>query len=776
MLATKTNTKEKSVTSSKPEDKKGVVKEAAPQIHLNPLWHGLVTHVDTQVDNNAVAGAGDPSAIQGNPSHPANEPHIQRMCAECDEELSAGAETPIQAKLTVGAADDPYEKEADAVADKVMRMPVGGEQEEVLSIQSKPLSVSPIQRKPENALAQGQASAPDSVADTIKSPGSGSPLSESIRSRIEPVLGADLSSVRVHTDSQSQLASQSIQAKAFTHGNNIFVGPGQSATDTRLMAHEATHTVQQASDVIHLDRIDDIIENHEDFGGLNLQEEALGAHLAGLIRDGDLATASTVLTRLTAEDRGQVATATVGSLSASERAALGDNADAGAFHNAVSDSIISGHSGVLDLDETALGVSIAEHVRAGRYNLARQTINHLIPDNRDEVAEAIYDELTLAELRVLANSIEGADLAHTMLDGLSGGWETGEEQNAISVLSETVLNEREAIIPIVSLIALVRQLERQYPDDGPEETVTRLRQEAYPGGDIITLGFDNLIPDAPMSERYETGDGFGGTETRTRRRNLDHMPDRANRQYSHGLLTSHATENDPDGGDNPSPYIELPNGEKVDLGHFLLGLDALIHPRAESPYTEYGMSNIDPASWVADIGIAVVWYEHHVDEGEVHDKAPPNAPSTPNFDQYYLMSAPEADLISDVDPFGAFQSWQDNPGARLSQILDDYYIGAVGTGDTSGVSRRWRIFCDANGFSYSKAGGSITWDPALRAQLITRVDIFNDLYAGGGFQAGLSVVFGTTASRRTWPSTPRTVDKFLSWVQTGLEAELARAH
>jgi hypothetical protein len=90
--------------------------------------------------------------------------------------------------------------------------------------------------------------------------------------------------------------------------------------------------------------------------------------------------------------------------------------------------------------------------------------------------EALYDELTIVELRTLANSIEGADLAHTMLDGLSGGWETDEEENAISILSATVLNEREAIIPIVSIIALIRQLERQYPDDGPEETVTRLRQ------------------------------------------------------------------------------------------------------------------------------------------------------------------------------------------------------------------------------------------------------------------------------------------------------------
>ena len=29
----------------------------------------------------------------------------------------------IQPKLTVGAPDDPYEKEADSVADRIMRMP-----------------------------------------------------------------------------------------------------------------------------------------------------------------------------------------------------------------------------------------------------------------------------------------------------------------------------------------------------------------------------------------------------------------------------------------------------------------------------------------------------------------------------------------------------------------------------------------------------------------------------------------------------------------------------
>jgi len=264
MLTTKTSAKEKSVTSSKPESKKGMVEEVAPQIQLNLLWHGLATHVG---NNSAAGGAGDSLPIQRKPSHPISTPYIQRMCAECEEELNADTEMPIQTKLTVGAPDDPYEKEADAVADKVMRMPVGGNQdqlqEDAPSIQNKSLNISPIQRlcaECTDELDEGgtpsvqsksdgkpaQPAVPSSVNNTIDSPGSGSPLNESIRSRVEPVLGADLSNVRVHEGMAAQDASHSLNAKAFTHQSNIFLGRGQSQSNLQLMAHEATHVIQQS--------------------------------------------------------------------------------------------------------------------------------------------------------------------------------------------------------------------------------------------------------------------------------------------------------------------------------------------------------------------------------------------------------------------------------------------------------------------------------------------------------------------------------------------------
>lgn len=145
----------------------------------------------------------------------------------------------IQTKLSVGASDDKFEQQADAVADTVMRMP---SKQKISANQVEPL----IQSKFDTARST-QITLPDSVQHSIASPGSGSPLDETVRSRIEPVLGSDLSAVRVHQGESAQDASQSLSAKAFTYQNNIYLGKGQSPTDVALMAHESTHVVQQKS-------------------------------------------------------------------------------------------------------------------------------------------------------------------------------------------------------------------------------------------------------------------------------------------------------------------------------------------------------------------------------------------------------------------------------------------------------------------------------------------------------------------------------------------------
>ncbi len=194
-------------------------------------------------------------------------PDIQCLCDACEEELIADS-AQVQPKLSVGAPNDEYEQEADQVADTVMRMPdisAGGAGDELPnsdSIRRKTNTPFYLQRmcaECEEELdtmesqvqakhasgASGQAG--NQVANTIKSPVVGAALSKNIKSRVEPVIGQDLSHVRVHQNEGAQQAATSINAKAFTHQNHIYLGKGESDQDMSLMAHEATHVVQQGS-------------------------------------------------------------------------------------------------------------------------------------------------------------------------------------------------------------------------------------------------------------------------------------------------------------------------------------------------------------------------------------------------------------------------------------------------------------------------------------------------------------------------------------------------
>lgn len=165
----------------------------------------------------------------------------------------------VHPKLTVNAPNDKYEQEADAMADQVMRM---SETEEDEHAQMKPLSTGiqrkcaacddeEAQREPIMRKASGGGfAAPANVSRELQSSkGGGSQLGSGILHRMNRGFGTDFSNVRVHTDSRAQRMSQNIQAKAFTHGSDVYFNrgayqPGSSGGD-RLLAHELTHVVQQ---------------------------------------------------------------------------------------------------------------------------------------------------------------------------------------------------------------------------------------------------------------------------------------------------------------------------------------------------------------------------------------------------------------------------------------------------------------------------------------------------------------------------------------------------
>jgi hypothetical protein len=77
-----------------------------------------------------------------------------------------------------------------------------------------------------------------------------------------PRFGHDFSQVRVHTDARAATVAQSLDALAFTVGDDIAFAPGQyrpgSDEGRALLAHELTHTLQQTGGVARVQRQENV--------------------------------------------------------------------------------------------------------------------------------------------------------------------------------------------------------------------------------------------------------------------------------------------------------------------------------------------------------------------------------------------------------------------------------------------------------------------------------------------------------------------------------------
>lgn len=92
----------------------------------------------------------------------------------------------------------------------------------------------------------------DATAGRINSArGRGQSLDASMQKKMGESMGADFSSVRVHTGGEAHQLNEQLNAKAFTTGNDIFFRSGayspQSSGGQELLAHELTHVVQQSA-------------------------------------------------------------------------------------------------------------------------------------------------------------------------------------------------------------------------------------------------------------------------------------------------------------------------------------------------------------------------------------------------------------------------------------------------------------------------------------------------------------------------------------------------
>jgi hypothetical protein len=161
----------------------------------------------------------------------------------------------LQAKLNIGEPNDKYEKEADLTATKVVQQINSSPQEQAVQRNEvikgeEELQMQSLGQRHEN-LGRGEASTDlESSIQSVR--GSGQSLDPNLQTKMGQAMGADFRDVKVHTDSQSDQLNKSIQAKAFTKGNDVFFRQGAYDPSSRggqeLIAHELTHVVQQNSD------------------------------------------------------------------------------------------------------------------------------------------------------------------------------------------------------------------------------------------------------------------------------------------------------------------------------------------------------------------------------------------------------------------------------------------------------------------------------------------------------------------------------------------------
>ena len=144
----------------------------------------------------------------------------RQPCENCGDE--AEEELPIQ-KLSASEKD----QESEPPCENCGKENLGEPSLEQENTQQEPEKIQRAPTAHANGSEKTSAPASVSVSSAVTHSGMGSPLAPSVQGALEPGLGVDLSGVRVHADQSANKVAQSLKARAFTHGQDIWLGPGE---------------------------------------------------------------------------------------------------------------------------------------------------------------------------------------------------------------------------------------------------------------------------------------------------------------------------------------------------------------------------------------------------------------------------------------------------------------------------------------------------------------------------------------------------------------------
>lgn len=304
----------KPATMAKPQ----IPTRNAPAVHPAGSQNGAPASIESP-GMGGVGEAGDNGSAAPSPGnnnvHSQLPPSLRRFFDSRQDHDLGGARvyqdkpavgpTANYAPLAVNRPGDRFEREADAVAEYVMRTPAAVfngsgksvsstdnenklqcqpseralqvsmqrkcshcEEEEQKTLQRQKSETAPglsgLQRKCAQCEEEeeerrrklqrldtgaGPGAAPPIVHQVLGA--LGRPLDGTTRSFMEPRFGHDFSSVRIHADERAAESARSVNALAYTVGRDIVFGAGQYVPNLpagqKLLAHELTHVVQQGA-------------------------------------------------------------------------------------------------------------------------------------------------------------------------------------------------------------------------------------------------------------------------------------------------------------------------------------------------------------------------------------------------------------------------------------------------------------------------------------------------------------------------------------------------
>ncbi len=220
------------------------VMSSQPVQFISPLTHSLSrsSYNETKSEDEEKPVNLKPDEQEQAEEEPIQTKRLQRLATQ-DDEKSVQLKW-IQRQVEAEQEEPEQEEEPQNVQSKATDE-IEEEPLQAILLQREEKEPEEPQEQEEPVQAKGNVTSIQKAADVVENPGSGAPMLEDTRAHLESSMGADLSAVRVHEDSSAHQAAEAINARAFTHKNDIWLGAGQSQSDLRLMAHESTHVVQQ---------------------------------------------------------------------------------------------------------------------------------------------------------------------------------------------------------------------------------------------------------------------------------------------------------------------------------------------------------------------------------------------------------------------------------------------------------------------------------------------------------------------------------------------------